>query len=311
MQAVILASRDSAATFRHNFILRLAEVFYNLEWILNNQPDHFDHSEWEIYETLYRQLRYWWRSPMERSRKRLCCQCRKGGASCGGPRCVLQPGCHAHQVEGRGGEDVLQMCFGVADVTTLAQATPPDGLRLRALNSGALGVLGGELGGLLPLPCGLDRLVMGLRPDGELPRRIFGLGARRADWTGAAGRGMEPDAHHGIARDIPAWRPSEAGLPLGTAGVLRLPVNDEGAQIIALACPPLVVIRPKRGADHVDLMLGVGSSVITNIWQPSYNSFSDKQLEIMACDHSFPPVGPISASALATAMGKNSCAGSW
>ena len=33
-------------------------------------------------------------------------------------------------------------------------------------------------------------------------------------------------------------------------------------------------------------------SVITNIWQPSYNSFSDKQLEIMACDRSFPPVGP-------------------
>ena len=55
-QAVILAGRDSATTFRHNFILRLAEVFYNLEWILNNQPDHFNHREWEIYETLYRQL---------------------------------------------------------------------------------------------------------------------------------------------------------------------------------------------------------------------------------------------------------------
>ena len=150
------------------------------------------------------------------------------------------------------------MCFGVADVTTLAQATPPDGLRLRALNSGALGVLGGELGGLLPLPCGLDRLVMGLRPDGELPRRSFGLGARRADRTGAAGRGMEPDAHHGITRNISAWHPSDAGLPLGTAGVLRLPVDDEGAHLIALAGPPLMAIRPKRGADHVDLMLGVG-----------------------------------------------------
>jgi hypothetical protein len=55
-QAVILAGRDSATTFRQNFILRLAEAFYNLEWILNSQPDHFNHREWEIYETLYKQL---------------------------------------------------------------------------------------------------------------------------------------------------------------------------------------------------------------------------------------------------------------
>jgi hypothetical protein len=60
----------------------------------------------------------------------------------------------------------------------------------------------------------------GLGPDRESARRLFGLGARRADRTGAAGRGMKPDAHYGIARDIPAWSPSDAGVPLGTAGVL-------------------------------------------------------------------------------------------
>jgi hypothetical protein len=87
----------------------------------------------------------------------------------------------------------------------------------------------------------------GLRPDAELARRVFGLGARRADRTGATGRGMEPDAHHGITRDIPAWRPSDAGVSLGTAGVLRLPIDHEGTQIIALACPPLMAIDPKGG----------------------------------------------------------------
>jgi hypothetical protein len=74
-----------------------------------------------------------------------------------------------------------------------------------------------------------------------LARRIFGLGVRRADRTGATGRGMETDAHHWITRDIPAWRPSDAGVSLGTAGVLRLPIDHEGTQIIVLACPPLVV----------------------------------------------------------------------
>src|SRR5687768_2903886 len=116
------------------------------------------------------------------------------------------------------------MGLGQPAVPGAAQATPPDGLRMRALNPSPPGVFDCGLGGLLPLPRGVDRLVEGLRPDGELARRIFGLGARRADRTGATGRGMEPDAHHWITRDIPAWHPSDAGVSLGTAGVLRLPI---------------------------------------------------------------------------------------
>jgi hypothetical protein len=143
-------------------------------------------------------------------------------------------------------------------VPSPAQTTASNTLRVRAFNPSPPGVFSGELGGLLPLPRSLDRLVEGSRPDGELARRIFGLGARLADRTGAAGRGMETDAHHGIARDIPAWSPSDAGLSLGTAGVLRLPIDHEGTQIIALARPPLMAIRPKGWADHVDLMLGLG-----------------------------------------------------
>jgi hypothetical protein len=87
------------------------------------------------------------------------------------------------------------MCFGLADVATLAYATPPDGLGVRALNPGPPGVLGNELGGLLPSPSGLDSLVEDLRPDGELARRIFGLGARLTDRARTTGGGMEADAH--------------------------------------------------------------------------------------------------------------------
>jgi hypothetical protein len=145
----------------------------------------------------------------------------------------------------------------VTDVATLSYATPPDGLRLRALNPGPLGILRRELGSLPPLPCGLDRLMIGLRPDGALARRLFGLGARRADRTGAASRSMKPDAYHGITRDIPPWRPSNAGLPLRTVGLLRLPVDDEGAQIIALARSPWVAVRPEGWAHDIDLVDGL------------------------------------------------------
>ncbi len=150
-------------------------------------------------------------------------------------------------IECHRGDEWLQMGLGQPAVPGPAQATPPDGRRMRALNPRPSGVFGCELGGLLPLPRGLDRLVEGLWPDGALARRIVGLGARRADRTGATGRGMEPDAHHWITRDIPAWRPSDAGVSLGTAGVLRLPIDHEGTQIIALACPPLMAIGPKGG----------------------------------------------------------------
>jgi hypothetical protein len=100
--------------------------------------------------------------------------------------------------------------------------------------------------------------VVGVWPNGELARRILSPGACRADPAGATGRGMETDTHHGIARDIPPRRPFDTGLPLGSAGLLRRPVNDEGAQIIALTRPPLMAIRPEGRADHVDLMRCVG-----------------------------------------------------
>jgi hypothetical protein len=188
---------------------------------------------------------------------RLCRECRKGGSSCGGPRSVLQPGRDAHHIERGGGEHVRQTRVGVTDVATLAYATPPDGLRRRALNPSPLGILRRELGSLLSLPCGLDRLVIGLRPDGELARCLVGLGARLADRTRPTGHRRATDAHHGIAGEIPAWRPSHAGLPLRTVGLLRLPVDDEGAHIIALARSPLVAIRPEGWAHDIDLMDGL------------------------------------------------------
>lgn len=52
----ILAGSGSAETFRHNFYLRLAEVFYNLEWLLDHAPIRFNWDEYDLYAELYSKL---------------------------------------------------------------------------------------------------------------------------------------------------------------------------------------------------------------------------------------------------------------
>lgn len=49
----IMAGPGSAQTFRDSFYWRLAEVFYNLEWLLRNRSSEFSLAEFEIYERMY------------------------------------------------------------------------------------------------------------------------------------------------------------------------------------------------------------------------------------------------------------------
>lgn len=51
--AIILAGPGSVHTFRNNFCLRLAEAFYNIEWLYNNQRNNFRMKEFRIYEKCY------------------------------------------------------------------------------------------------------------------------------------------------------------------------------------------------------------------------------------------------------------------
>ena len=55
-QVQIMAGPGSAQTFRHNFYLRLAEVFYNLERFYNQRTGDFSYAEFEMYERLYYDL---------------------------------------------------------------------------------------------------------------------------------------------------------------------------------------------------------------------------------------------------------------
>ena len=79
--------------------------------------------------------------------------------------------------------------------------------------------------------------MVGLRADGELAWSAFRRGARRTGGTRATGGSVKPDANDGIARDIVSRPPVDAGMALGTARLLGLPIDDKGLQVIALSRP--------------------------------------------------------------------------
>ena len=55
-QVSIVAGCGSVQHFRGNFCKRLAEAFYNLKWILDNQRDAFSIAEFRVYERVYYDL---------------------------------------------------------------------------------------------------------------------------------------------------------------------------------------------------------------------------------------------------------------
>lgn len=52
----IYAGKDSAKTYRDNYIRRLAEVFFNLEWLYDNNKAEFDYDEFKIHKSTYLML---------------------------------------------------------------------------------------------------------------------------------------------------------------------------------------------------------------------------------------------------------------
>src|SRR2546426_5477036 len=143
-------------------------------------------------------------------------------------RFTLEPGDHPHEIHRRSSEQVLEVGAHQAAVTTLAQIKAPDALREAALDARPERILLFELGRLLALTGGLHRLMVRLGADGELAWRIFGGGTDVTGGTDATGGLVKPDPKHRIAGDIVAWGPFDTGMPLGTAGLVGVPIQDEG-----------------------------------------------------------------------------------
>jgi hypothetical protein len=168
-----------------------------------------------------------------------------------------EPSDHPHDVHRGGRQELLEVRACQPQVPTPAQIEASRALREATLDPCTQGVLGFELRGLLALPRGLDRLVVGLGPDGELAWGVFRRGTRSTGRTCATGGPVEPDANDRIPRDIVSRPPVDAGMPLGTVRLLGLPIDDKGLEVIALPSPPLPAVGPKGWPNHLNLMLGL------------------------------------------------------
>lgn len=143
-------------------------------------------------------------------------------------RLIPYPGDHPHDIHRRGRQHLLEVRARQAEITALAQIKAPDTLREAALDARPERILLFELGGLLALAGGLHRLMVGLGPHGELPRGVFRRRTHLPTGTGTTGGPVKANPKHRIPGDIVAWGPFNTRMPLGTVGLVGVPIQYEG-----------------------------------------------------------------------------------
>src|SRR5262249_6827969 len=120
---------------------------------------------------------------------------------------------------------MLQMRLGEPNRARLPEATPADALSMSACDACSPGILLTKRFGCLPLPGGLQRLVLltGLEPDntGLLlgPRTLGSVRTRRTVFPGKA----RFPCHPGLG--IGMWEPGDALLAHRTGHDLALPID--------------------------------------------------------------------------------------
>lgn len=133
------------------------------------------------------------------------------GEADGGARTLGKPVAQPAHIQDSGGEDVLEPSLGQVDVAGVAQISHAQSLAGSSLDagSGVLALL--ELLGLLVASCRLQRQVLVLGPDGDLPRPRLGPGALCAEGVGPAGGSEEADVDDWVAAVVVRLGPCGAG----------------------------------------------------------------------------------------------------
>lgn len=184
-------------------------------------------------------------------------------------RLAPAPGDHPDELHGGRREEVLEVRACQAKGPTPAQIEASRALRETALHSCPQGRLGGELRRLLAVPRGLECLVVRLQPDGEVAWSASWGGARLAGKAPTTRGAIDPEAPHGVARDLMARSPMDAGLSLGTARLLGLSLDDTGLEVVASPFPPLPTVGAKRRPNHLERMRGLGRDQQVRIDSPA------------------------------------------
>jgi hypothetical protein len=70
--------------------------------------------------------------------------------------------------------------------------------------------------------------MVGLGPHGELPRGVFRRRTHLPGWAGPTGGLVKADPKHWIPGDIVAWGPFDTCMPLGTVGLVGVPIQHKG-----------------------------------------------------------------------------------
>jgi hypothetical protein len=165
-----------------------------------------------------------------------------------------EPGDDPDHIHGCRRQELLEVRARQPQIPTPAEIKASYSLREATLNTRPQGILRGELRRLLALPRGLERLVVGLQPDRELAWGAFRCGTRLAGGARTTRGPVEPDADDRVARDITRRPPIDAGMPLGTARLLGVPIDDREYCLsnYILVCFPimLVVTRAIGGGKH-------------------------------------------------------------
>ena len=167
----------------------------------------------------------------------------------------LAPGDHPHEIPRRRSAQGLEGGAHQAAGTTLVQIQAPDTVREAALDTRPECLRLFALGRLLALAGGLHRLMVRLGADSEWAGRICGGGPDVTGGTGTTGGRGKPDPKHRSAGDSVAWGPLDTSMPLGTAGLVGVPIQDEGLPVIALGDLVWPGVGPKGRPDHIDLVL--------------------------------------------------------
>jgi hypothetical protein len=149
---------------------------------------------------------------------------------------------------------LLEVRAREAQGATLAESKAPDPLREAALHTRPQRLLSVERGGGLPVARRLERLVVRLRPDGEVSRGIFRRGTHPAHGTRTTGGPVKPDTNHRIARDSTPRAPIDTGMPWRTVCLLGVPIPSAGLQVIAVFVLMWLAIGPPWRPHDSDLM---------------------------------------------------------